>query len=391
MGGMAITRTDAEDLARTWVEDVCPGAEPVLYEFARGWVISARTHTGHGPPSMILDRDTGQLVIGGTLPPANLAAWYMRDFQPAPAPAGPRRYPATMSRLTIAGRGRVALSLRSDTDQPLHPAVETFFGTMPAHYRERGAERSSEAVVFSELFRAEENARRAAGQPLMALPDLRDLVCGARLETYRIREKDDPLSGSRLRSGLPVLLFLDYLGLSPDAAADGQEGLLPRIIPGPGPSAGSGPASSWGFGDEVAAVLRGAGWSAERRIDNPPGYGVSHRIFPAASRALAEFAGLYVTQDGAGVALRRRMFALDPCMAAETVETLEAFAQVLGVSLFPLGVEGDGEAVLAIDERGRVFSLDHGGEWYLGADMGAALTTLITGTLPPRVSDDGTW
>ncbi|MEV0900510.1 SUKH-3 domain-containing protein [Actinoplanes sp. NPDC049802] len=388
---MAITRADAEDLAQKWVDDVCPGAEPVLYEFARGWVLSARTGSGHGPPSMILDRDTGELVIGGTLSPSNLAAWYMRGFQPAPGPAGPRRYPATMSRLTIAGRSRAALSLRSDTDRPLHPAVAAFFETMPAHHRERGAERGSEAVVFSELFYAEEAGRSAAGLPLMGLSELRELVCGARLETYRIREDGDPASGSRLRPGLPVLLFLDHLGLDPDTAAPGQEGHVPRIVPRPRLVIGTGAPSSWGFSDDVAEVLRGAGWSAQRRVTADSGYGVRHPIFPTASRALDEFCGLYVTQDGAGVAVRRQMFAIDPSLAAETVETLEAFGQILDTALFPLGVEGDGTAFLTIDERGRVFALDHGGEWFLGADMGAALTTLITGTMPPRVRDDGTW
>jgi hypothetical protein len=157
------------------------------------------------------------------------------------------------------------------------------------------------------------------------------------------------------------------------------------------------------FPSEVEAVLRSAGWSEGRQVvelseqairdvcARAGADGAQHTPFRAAEQALAEFAGLYVYQDEAGVALRRRPFALDPAMAAATASTLHDFARVLGSALFPLGVEGDGEAVLAIDERGRVFALDFAGEWFLGDGLDAALTTLISGTYPPRVRDDGTW
>jgi hypothetical protein len=157
------------------------------------------------------------------------------------------------------------------------------------------------------------------------------------------------------------------------------------------------------FPSEVEAVLREAGWTEERQVAElagkaiqtvcaqPGTAGARHAAFPAAEQALTEFGGLYVYQDGPGAALRRRPFALDPTMAAATAMTLADFGRVLGVALFPLGVEGDADAVLAIDEHGRVFALDAGGEWFLGEDIQDALTTLVTGTLPPRVRDDGTW
>ena len=157
------------------------------------------------------------------------------------------------------------------------------------------------------------------------------------------------------------------------------------------------------FPDEVAAVLRDAGWTEGRQVPElaaaairtvcayTAADGTRHTPFPAAERALNEFAGLYVDQDGAGVTLRRCPFALDPVMAVPTAETLAGFARALGASLFPLGVEGVDDAILAIDEQGRVFALDAGGEWHLGDDIDAALTTLITGATPPRVGDDGTW
>ncbi|MFB9322064.1 YwqJ-related putative deaminase [Cryptosporangium minutisporangium] len=235
----ALNRTEAEDVARRWIAEAAPGAEPVLHEFALGWVISARypvlDRDQIGVPSMVLDRESGDLIVGGTLPPPNIAAWYERGVRAEadrlqgrppeePTSQGPaaRFFPATMSRLTIADRSWVARSARSDVARPPHPVVTAFFDAMPAQYRERGCERSSEAAVFSELFWAEENARAEAERPPLALADARELVRGARLETFRIREDADPSGGTPLRSGLPVLLFLDYLGLSPDAAAPGE-------------------------------------------------------------------------------------------------------------------------------------------------------------------------
>ena len=157
------------------------------------------------------------------------------------------------------------------------------------------------------------------------------------------------------------------------------------------------------FSADVDAVLRASGWVEGRRVPEasaeairivcaqPGADGSRHVPFPAAEVALAEFGGIFVRQDEPGVELRRRPFALDPTMAAATAATLADLGRLLGVRLFPLGVEGDGDAVLAIDEQGRVFAIDHAGEWFLGPSVEAALETLIIGTSPPRVRDDGTW
>lgn len=157
------------------------------------------------------------------------------------------------------------------------------------------------------------------------------------------------------------------------------------------------------FPAEVEIVLRASGWTEGRQVPEtsaeairivcaqPGADGSRHVLFPAAEAALAEFGGIFVRQDEAGIELRRRPFAIDPTMAAGTAATLADLGRLLGVGLFPLGVEGDGDAVLAIDEQGRVFAVDHAGEWFLGPTLEAALGTLITGTEPPRVKDDGTW
>ncbi|MCX9189909.1 hypothetical protein C3Y87_00425 [Carbonactinospora thermoautotrophica] len=157
------------------------------------------------------------------------------------------------------------------------------------------------------------------------------------------------------------------------------------------------------FPEQVAAVLREAGWAPGRRDEERArrwglelsAYaswdGRQHTFFAAAHDALAEFGGLAVKQSGPGAEVARSPFTLDPTRALHTAGTLAEFGRLLGTRLFPLGEEDDGTAYLAIDEGGRVFALDHAGEWYLGASIDEALVTLVTGRRPARVREDGTW
>jgi SUKH-3 immunity protein of toxin-antitoxin system len=157
------------------------------------------------------------------------------------------------------------------------------------------------------------------------------------------------------------------------------------------------------FPAEVADVLRDAGWSAQPRtdaqVDTVVGfvsrvvghYGARIEVFPAATEVLTAFGGLYVLQDGPGRELRRRPFAIDPMQVAASAETLADLGKVLQTRLFPIGMEGDHESVLAVDEAGRVFALDHAGVWYLGASVDAAITALVLGTQPPRLDEHGNW
>jgi hypothetical protein len=154
---------------------------------------------------------------------------------------------------------------------------------------------------------------------------------------------------------------------------------------------------------EVAEVLHGAGWSGQRRPDAKVAAAVESVLgevgrdgariepFPAAIEALSEFGDLYVVQDGPGRDLRRRPFAIDPTQVAATTETLADLGRLLHTRLFPIGMEGDHDSVVAVDEAGRVFALDHAGVWYLGENMAAALTTLVIGMQPPRLDESGNW
>lgn len=116
------------------------------------------------------------------------------------------------------------------------------------------------------------------------------------------------------------------------------------------------------FPAEVAAVLRSGGWSEGRRADAQVAamvevvrgevgrFGARIEPFPAATEALSEFGGVYVVQDGPGHDLRRRPFAIDPTQVATTTETLADLGKVLETTLFPIGMEGDHDSVLAIDQ-----------------------------------------
>jgi SUKH-3 immunity protein len=157
------------------------------------------------------------------------------------------------------------------------------------------------------------------------------------------------------------------------------------------------------FTGQVAAVLTEAGWTHGRQLDQQAMDAIAYVeqyegrsgarsvSFPAAEDALREFVGLLVVQDGPGVDVRRKPFLIDPTQVAATASTLADFAAVLGHALFPIGMEGDHDSILAIAEDRHVFALDHAGEWHLGRSTDEALNTLITGTLPHRVDSTGRW
>jgi hypothetical protein len=162
------------------------------------------------------------------------------------------------------------------------------------------------------------------------------------------------------------------------------------------------------FTREAEDSLQAAGWFPGRRLDpeilaamrsaiarQSGRYGGRLTVFPAAEEALAEFGGLVIGGDRAGIEVSPRPFALDPTLVAHQVETLLDVGRALGVRVCPLGVEGLDEAVLAITEPGAVLAIDPIGEWLLGNTIDEALDLLVTGhaarpvgpgdRLPPRL------
>ncbi|MGW1883293.1 SUKH-3 domain-containing protein [Streptomyces sp. NPDC001970] len=154
------------------------------------------------------------------------------------------------------------------------------------------------------------------------------------------------------------------------------------------------------FAVAVDAALREAGWQPGRwdikqaehwadtlRAHESPG-GHRHAVFPAAVEAWAEFGALRITSQGPGREIAPASLHLDPLAGLHLARTLGDLGRALDTELTPLGEEGDTQAVLAIDTEGRVYSLDHTGDWYLGPDVDQALTTLITGSRPTRLATD---
>lgn len=151
------------------------------------------------------------------------------------------------------------------------------------------------------------------------------------------------------------------------------------------------------FPVNVDAALREAGWQpgrwdiklAEQWADalrahvSPAGH--RHSVFPAAVEAWAEFGGLRVTSPGPGRQIAPATLRFDPLAGLHLARTLADLGRALDTEISPLGEEVEHQAVLAIDLDGRVYSLDHTGDWFLGQDIDTALATLITGVQPGRL------
>ncbi|KQX33273.1 MULTISPECIES: SUKH-3 domain-containing protein [Streptomyces] len=156
--------------------------------------------------------------------------------------------------------------------------------------------------------------------------------------------------------------------------------------------------SSTRFPVAVDAALREAGWQpgrwdirqAEEWADalrshaSPAGH--QHAVFPAAVEAWAEFGGLRITASAPGRHIAPAPVRIDPLSGLHLARTLGDLGRALETEVSPLGAEGEEQAVLAIDTEGRVYSIDHTGDWFLGQDIDEALATLVTGTQPSRLT-----
>ncbi|MFI6288444.1 SUKH-3 domain-containing protein [Streptomyces sp. NPDC051018] len=148
----------------------------------------------------------------------------------------------------------------------------------------------------------------------------------------------------------------------------------------------------------VDAALREAGWQpgrwdiklAEHWADSLRAYespgGHRHTVFPAAVEAWAEFGGLRIAALGPGRQTVPPLVRVDPLAGLHLARTLADLGRALETEVAPLGMEGEDQAVLAIDIAGRVFSVDHTGDWFVGADIDRALSTLLEGLQPKRLT-----
>ncbi|MEU9407125.1 SUKH-3 domain-containing protein [Streptomyces sp. NPDC048281] len=152
------------------------------------------------------------------------------------------------------------------------------------------------------------------------------------------------------------------------------------------------------FSVPVDAALRAAGWQpgrwhikqaevwadALREHASPAGH--RHAVFPAAVEAWAEFGGLHINPAGTGRQIAPASLHLDPLHGLHLARTLGDLGRALDTELCPLGAETDTHSVLAIDAEGGVYTLDHTGDWYVGPDIDHALTALIAGVEPRRLT-----
>ncbi|WP_345594647.1 SUKH-3 domain-containing protein [Streptomyces marokkonensis] len=148
----------------------------------------------------------------------------------------------------------------------------------------------------------------------------------------------------------------------------------------------------------VDAALRDAGWQPGRwdikqaeiwadtlRAHTSPA-GHRHTVFPAAVEAWAEFGGLHIAPTGPGRQIAPATLHLDPLHGLHLARTLGDLGRALDTRACPLGAETDSQALIAIDTEGRVYALDHTGDWYLGPTIDQALATLVGGTQPTRLT-----
>ncbi|MDI6097068.1 SUKH-3 domain-containing protein [Actinoplanes sp. NEAU-A12] len=407
-----ITRTEAEHIATGWAhrQSIRRGytCRPFVEELALGFAVSmmlppgVRTEPG-ADVTTVIDRETGRLSHWPPAPSAELDPRYTerRDtavgtHQTSDPMAELRREahrrvsPSVAAHLTLGGRLFRARGAKGDQEVRHHPLIARRLAAIPPEHTVRGAERHAELLVVSDVLYEADKARDAPITDEQA----RVLLAQGRFETFHIRESGDPLAGR------PATPCVTCSGVLLDLAAVTDRDLahpkVQRVSSGTDPQPGRFPA-------EVAWELAAAGWGSDRerrarwgagaveRIELSRGGEFAVRRFPAAEAAFAEFYEVTPSRNGPGAAQRVRWFQLGSGGLMHLADPLHELGAVVGARMFPLGREGFTEAVLAIDERGRVFSLDQGGEWFIAETLDQALVALITGLPAARIRDDGTW
>ncbi|XVU25451.1 SUKH-3 domain-containing protein [Actinoplanes sp. CA-054009] len=389
---MAITRAEAEEIAARWARG--QDGEPEIAEFDLGYVIWTRQPStvlpapGDGSRTVI-DRETGVLSTWPSVPTEEIAAIYRERRPLPPGTVDPavsllrltRRspVPTTVAHLTAGDRLFRAQGVKGDQEINHHPLVRRRLDEADPAGRVRGAERHAELVALSD-------ALHSRG-PEITLDEARAWLLHSRFQAFLVRDEGDPLGGAESRPCETCIAVLVDFAVLPwsDLAFTSEWRHGSERVPEPGR-----------FPHDVARTLAGGGWVGPvdradlvaRAVEIS---GDRLRPFEAAERAIAEFAGVRCGRRGPGARRAVRLLRLDPVPGAYTAGPLAELGELIGEELFPIGIEGD-DAVVAVDARGRVFVLDQGGEWMVGATVDEALVSLLTGDGPERrVHDDGGW
>ncbi|MEU2614960.1 SUKH-3 domain-containing protein [Micromonospora sp. NPDC007271] len=409
-----IERQQAEQLAAAWArrdsERLGHPCTPLIEEFDLGYLITstvsreARALPGD-LPTTVVDKETGEVSTWPRLPLAAVAQMYRqrRPQEPrAPRTVDPASQllreltrlptPGAAAHLTLDGRVQVAQGVKGDVALHHHPLVQSYLDDLPPGHLVRGGERHAEMVVVSDVLHERDHRRAADGLPPLTMPEARQVLGGSRIEFFRIRESGDPTGGPTELPCDSCINFLVHFNVLPwsDLAYAEERRPEPQTA-----------IHDDRFPEDVARALVDAGWQdsmfnealalgaiAETR--QIAGRRHQHQVFAAAVQALTAFPALLSHRCGPGQEVWISKFTTNPLRSAHTADTLADFGAVLGVRLFPIGTER-GDSIIAVDEHGRIFALDQAGEWFLGPDIDAALTTLLLGRAPARVRDDGTW
>jgi hypothetical protein len=227
---------EAQLIAAAWVHQDKPvgAARTVgMHEFELGYVFWRVLPLGLaedvGSGRAIVDRGTGELTYWPSAPVPTVVELYRAHRAEYPAapltwdPVAQARhdrlrvsYPAHVTQLRLAdGRLRIGHSMKGDGIPRPHAIVREFLDRLPVELRERGHDRCAEVAAISDTLYAEDARRGAAGEPPVSLTEVRDqLLRGADLVTYRIREPDDPLGGQPTPPCLSCQALLRHCGFT---------------------------------------------------------------------------------------------------------------------------------------------------------------------------------
>ncbi|MER7168407.1 SUKH-3 domain-containing protein [Micromonospora sp. NPDC000207] len=409
-----IDRQQAELLAAVWArrdsQRLGHECSPTVTEFDLGFVVSSTVSTDVRAvpgdlPTTVIDKASGEVTTWPRVPTDVVEQMYRRSRPvqgPPPRTVDPsaqllrelRRLPTpgVAAHLTVQDELFTAYGVKGDVDLDHHALVRSYLDGLPPGHLVRGGERHAEVIAVSDALHHHDHRRGLAGEPPLVQDEARLLFGSARFESYRIRETGDPAGGPAERPCDSCLAFLVHFDLLPwsELAFVEQWRPGPQVSPMPGrfpdPVADALVAAGWRphFGDEVMAAATVEQVCAVRGATH------GHVVLPAATRTLAAFPGLVGGRRGPGTEVWISRFGIHPQRVAHSADTLADAAAVIGARLFPIGSEQE-DSLLAVDEHGRIFALDQAGEWFLGGDVDAALTTLLLGHAPARVRDDGTW
>ena len=133
-------------------------------------------------------------------------------------------------------------------------------------------------------------------------------------------------------------------------------------------------------------MARAEAWADELRAYTSPG-GHRHTVFPAVVEVWAEFGTLTIEAPaGTGREIAPTGLTVDPLHGLHLARTFADLGRALDSEVCPVGQESGGGAQLAMDAQGRVYGIDHTGDWFLGQTFDQALSTLINGVRPVRLT-----